>query len=280
MKLILAAILTVSSFAHARPTDLNPSQDFISSERAASKEELEGMASLSCSGGIANIGRSQNSKAVLITNGHCVSGSLRANQALINVPSQRTFAVYTNSGTTITAKAQKLIYATLTDTDMALYELTNTYEELAAMGVRSFPLYKERVPLGLDVRLTSGYWRKTQECSLERLVHKLLEGFGNDVSAPSVATNVFALSNECLVYGGYSGTPVIEMTTQTIVGLAFTGAEGGQTKCQEKSPCEEDETGKRVYKHKTSYVARVDQLAACLANGELDLTLADCTLFH
>jgi hypothetical protein len=278
---VFISIFSIHSLSFARPTLNETTMKVASLEaRPATTEELYGMAALNgCSGGLANIGRSKEQKAVVITNGHCVSGSLGANEAWVNQPSQRTFSLYSKTGAKITVRASKLLYATLTDTDMGLYELTETYEQLEAKGVKAFPLTSNPVLVGTAARVTSSYWQETLNCSVDRIVFRLLEGFGSDVSNPSVATKSFAMSANCITRGGYSGTPVIN-DQQEIIGLLFTGHEGGGTRCEERSPCEEDESGNRTSHPRTSYVARIDQVAGCLENGELNLALGSCTLFR
>lgn len=277
MKSFILFLLAVATTSFANETEI---QVVSAGATPATTEELYGMASLNgCSGGLVNIGRSVEQKAVVITNGHCVSGSLGANEAWINQPSQRAFNLYSKTGTQVRVNSTRLLYATLTDTDLALYELTETYQSLEAKGVRAFTLAKTPIELGRKVRVTSGYWRETLSCTLARQVYRLREGFGSDVSNPSVATNAFALSTNCVTRGGYSGTPVVD-DSLAIVGLLFTGAEGRGQNCEEQSPCEEDESGNRRYVHKTSYVARIDQIAGCVENGELNVALGTCTLYR
>jgi hypothetical protein len=282
MNKFLLFIFLMSAFtstAYSRPTIIL--NDDLNSGRPASSAELHGMAKLSgCSGGLVDIGRNQRDKAVIITNGHCVSSSLVSNMAMINVQASKSFSLYTETGT-VSVRSTKLMYATLTETDLALYELIETYEELTKKGVRSFSLYPRSATIGRTVRVTSGYWQETLDCTLDRKVHKLLEGFGSDISNPSVATNAFALSSNCMIKGGYSGTPVVDEETDTLIAIAFTGTEGNANQpCAERSPCEEDASGKRTYHKNTSYVARLDQISQCVLEGKLIVTLPTCTFFR
>lgn len=274
---IFAASLFLISFsAFAR---LTPDND-PNSIKPATPAELHNLASTSgCSAGYVDIGRAKNERAVILTNGHCVSSSLVARQAMINIPSTKTFSIFLESGAGLAVTATRLLYATLMDTDIALFELKESNAELEAKGLEAFPFYTAQAPLGNAVRVTSGYWKETQECLLERRVHKLLEGFGTDISNPSVATAAIALSKDCKIRGGYSGTPVVDVNTNSIIAIAFTGAEGSSA-CAEQSPCEEDASGNRVYRKGTSYVARVDQLGDCIVGGEFNMALPSCTLFR
>ncbi len=275
--LLAMTVMSVSAFARAPLAASEVSEETI---RTATAEELHNLASTSgCSAGYADIGRADKEKAVVVTNGHCASGSLAARQAMVNIPTDKSFSIFMVTGETLKVTGIRLMYATLMDTDIALYELKETNAELKSKGLQPFPFYQGEAPLGSAVRVTSGYWEETQECKLERRVHKLLEGFGSDISDPSIATNAFALSKDCKIRGGYSGTPVIDSATDTIIAMAFTGAEGSSA-CAEQAPCEEDSRGNRTYLRGTSYVARVDQLDSCIVDGEFKLALPTCTLFH
>ena len=272
------ALTLLSAQAFARPSDFSNKND--DNIRQATAAELHNLATTNgCSAGYADIGRGGSEKAVIVTNGHCVSGNLVARMALVNQPTSKIFAIFNAQGGRVNVTATKLMYATLMDTDIALYELRETNAELAAKGLTPFPFYDGQAPLGSRVRVTSGYWRETQECTLERRIRQLLEGFGSDISNPSVATDAIALSSTCNIRGGYSGTPIIDEATDTIIAMAFTGSEGNEA-CAEGSPCEVNERGERTYRRGVSYAARVDQLADCLQDGQINLALPSCTLFR
>ena len=266
MKLLIALIIASSTA-------------FADSITPATPEELHNLASTSgCSAGYADIGRSAQDKAVVVTNGHCTDGNLVARMAMVNVPTKKVFSIYNVTGSKVNVTATRLLYATLMDTDIALYELKETNAELQAKGLTAFPFYSGEAPVGSSVRVTSGYWKETQVCKIERRVHRLLEGFGSDISDPSVATNSFALSKDCNIRGGYSGTPVIDIATNTIIAMAFTGAEGNSA-CAERNPCEIDANGVQTYRKGVSYASRVDQLADCILDGEFKLSLPACSLY-
>ena len=249
-------------------------------EHKASVADLYGMAALSgCSGGVVNIGRSGSDKAVVLTNGHCTGGSLVANQAVVNKSASVSFQLFTETGSQVSATSSKLIYASLMETDIGIYELTETYDQLEAKGVKAFPLAQGSIAAGTRVRVTSSFWKLTMICDYERIVHKVIEGFGNDVSQPSIATNAFKLNSSCISKGGYSGTPVVNGRDE-VVGLLFTGVSGSGNNCEEQSPCEEDENGDRMTIRNATYVARVDLLAPCIEDGELNLDAAGCTMYQ
>lgn len=274
---LLVGLIVLTFNAHSRPDTITLASEPI---RAATEDELHNLASTNgCSAGYVDIGRKMNAKAIIVTNGHCASGSLRAGQAMINLPVSKAFSIFSATGSAVKVTAVRLLYATLMDTDIAFYELKETNAELDKKNLQPFPFFQGRAPLGAAVRVTSGYWKETQECTLARRVHKVLEGFGSDISAPSIATQAYALSANCKIRGGYSGTPVIDTATNSIIAMAFTGAEGNES-CAERSPCEEDVNGNRVYRKGISYVSRVDQLSDCIYDGEFNLSLPSCTFFR
>ena len=279
--MILKLVLQISLVVVSANVFARPSMNFVQydSLRPASAEELYNLAATNgCSAGYVDIGRSIEAKAVVLTNGHCVGGTLAARQAMVNIPTSKSFSIFRASGAKLNVTGTRLMYATLMDTDIALYELKETNAELQKKGLVPFVFYHGEAPLGSAVRVTSGYWKETQECFLERRVHKLLEGFGSDISDPSIATNAIAFSKDCDIRGGYSGTPVIDSASNSVIAIAFTGSEGNNA-CAESSPCEEDEQGNRLYRKGVSYAARVDQISDCIVDGEFNLTLPTCTLF-
>lgn len=277
MKLLLSSLLLMSTTVFARPTKIDLYKNV--GVKPATAEELYNLASTrGCSAGYVDIGRSLNDRAVILTNGHCTDGSLVANQAWFSLPVSKTFSIFLQSGKKLDVIAIRLLYATLMDTDIAFYELRETNAELQSKGLVPFAFYKGEAPVGSQIRVTSGYWKETQECTLERKVHKLLEGFGSDTSKPSIATDAFAMSKDCNIRGGYSGTPVIDTATNTVIAIAFTGSDGNSA-CAEASPCEEDEQGRRVYRKGVSYAARVNQVEGCIENGNFNLALPTCTLY-
>lgn len=70
--------------------------------------------------------------ALVMSNGHCLeSGFPGPGQVITNQTSTRTFTLLTASGSNkATLRAKKIIYGTMTDTDVSLYQLTTTYAQI------------------------------------------------------------------------------------------------------------------------------------------------------
>ena len=99
--------------------------------------DFEGIVKLSnCSGSLIQLeGQSNDAKAIVLTNGHCVKksffgGFLDPGEVWVNKRRSRSMKVFKDENTLYNITATKIIYATMTDTDMALYELNETYAQL------------------------------------------------------------------------------------------------------------------------------------------------------
>ena len=280
--LVLAWVAFHGAAAEARPVAEVDTPSALTEAlpiRPATTDELNGMASLSCSGGFVDIGRKPQDLAVVITNGHCAtSPMMHANQFVQNIPYTRSTIVLGTSRGFVTVTPSRVLYATLTGTDLALIELKHTNQQLLQQGIRQFRISPRMPALGLPVRVTSGFWKETQDCTLSRSIPKIIEGF-SDGSAPSITTWAYAMSNECKIRGGYSGTPVLDRQTQEVVALAFTSNENGEM-CTESNPCEEDQQGRRTVVRDVGYVARVNDVAGCVQDGQIVLQKAGCQLYH
>src|SRR3954470_22041217 len=86
-----------------------------------------------CSGSLVRYPSSVDSdRAMLLTNGHCYEGGfINDGVVLQNRTSTRTGTLLSNTGTSLgTVRADKLIYGTMTNTDVALYQLTQTFAQI------------------------------------------------------------------------------------------------------------------------------------------------------
>ena len=73
-----------------------------------------------------------NDRAMMLTNGHCHEGGfLSAGQVLQNKSSSRSGTLLNSSGRSLgTVRADRILYATMTGTDVTLYRLTKTFAQL------------------------------------------------------------------------------------------------------------------------------------------------------
>lgn len=270
MSLSAASAFAVKQAPYANPLVLRTNTESISAI------DFEGIVKLSgCSGSLVTFkGTPKTNKAVVMTNGHCLP---------ITAPGQVVTNLSVRTGTSVglfdaNKKLNKLplsrvIYATMTDTDVTFYESTLTYAEIEAQfNTEAFTLNDELVRTGTNIEVVSGYWEISTICEAEAIAPILRE----DVF---IWKNAIRYSSKCMTKGGYSGSPVIELNSRTVVGLHNTG-NNGKLDCSDSNPCEQDAAGVLVFRElNRRYAQQVYQFYGCLnAKYEIDLKVAGCSV--
>lgn len=244
--------------------------------------DFEGIVQLSnCSGALVRFDRSEASdKAVVMTNGHCVQvngGMMPPNYAMHNQPTSRQFSILSRDGQSRigTVTSTKVMYATMTGTDVALYELGETYAQISEKySVDALTLSQDRPVEGTPIEIISGYWRRGYQCGLDGFVYELREGgykFTDSIR--------YEINGGCKTIHGTSGSPIIEAGTRRAIGVNNTGSDDGQ-KCTMNNPCEVDETGEILAEKGRSYGQQTHLIYSCLTvRNQVDLSMAGCKLF-
>lgn len=236
---------------------------------------FEGIVKLSnCSGSLVILeGQPTTSKALVLTNGHCLGGGfLKPNEVIVNKATRRSMRVYDAKMKLHNINATRIVYGTMTDTDAALYELDTTYNEIQARtSIRPLLIATTR-PLDLvKIDIPSGYWDRNWSCSIDGFVHQLRE-------ADWVFTDSIRYNDGCQTIGGTSGSPIVENGTRTVIGINNTGNESGR-RCTMNNPCEVDEAGRVVVQPKRSYGQQTYKFYGCFNEKfEIDLALSSCEL--
>ena len=240
------------------------------------KYDFNGIIKLSnCSGAIIRYsGMPETSKAIAMTNGHCLGGGMPdPGEVISNQSVSRSMKVYNKSQKLISINAAKVLYATMTNTDVTLYELKETYKDLLAKGVDAFDLEGTHPGLGTSIDIVSGYWDRGYRCNIDAFIFELRE------AGWTMKDSIRYSSTGCNTIGGTSGSPIIQTGTRTVVGINNTGNEDGK-KCTMNNPCEVDEQGKIVVKPNASYGQQTYRIYSCLTpDFKIDLSLPNCELF-
>ncbi len=211
--------------------------------------------------------------ALLLTNGHCVQGQRPApGSALIDRPADRPVPIADPQGyPRTTARATRLVYATMTGTDVALYRLNRTYAQLKAKGAKVFRLTSAPVRAGDS--LTLAYTGRRFTCTAEAVVPHLREGGYRQTNAIRYAT-----TKDCTPHHGTSGSPLLSPDGTTVVGIHNTHNEAGE-QCTDNNPCEVDRHGAVTSVPGRAYGQQVHMITPCLTKGSrLDLSREGCTL--
>jgi V8-like Glu-specific endopeptidase len=241
--------------------------------------DYTGIVALSnCSGSLVRApGAADSDPALVLTNGHCYEGGMpSAGQVIVNRPSSRTFTLLDPSGegTLGTLRATTVLYSTMTDTDVTLYQLGMSYASIRQnYDTPALELSLDHPTAGTDLRVVSGYWRRTYSCSLDGFVYRLRED-------QWTWKDSVRYTSSCDVIGGTSGSPVIDADSGEVIAVNNTINESGG-RCTLDNPCEVDESGNVTVHPHIGYAQETYILGACIAPGSvLDFTRPGCTVPH
>ncbi len=214
-----------------------------------------------------------NDPALMLTNGHCVQGQRPTpGSALVNQTADLKVPIADRQGyPKTTARANQLVYATMTGTDIALYRLDKTYAQLKAEGAKVFQLTS--TPVRAGQRLTVAYPSHRLNCTAQAVVPHLREGgYQQDDSIR------YATSEDCDTKHGMSGSALLAPDGTTVVGIHNTHNDDGE-QCTDDNPCEVGPDGAVTSVQGRGYGQQVHMITACLTKGsKLDLSRKGCTL--
>jgi V8-like Glu-specific endopeptidase len=228
-----------------------------------------------CSGSVVRAPGSQpNDPALVLSNGHCLeTGFPAAGEVIKDQPSSRSFTLLNASGGRAgTVRASKVAYATMTDTDVSIYQLTRTYAQIQSQyGISPLTLNDAHPVQGTAIKVVSGYWKRTYSCSVDGFAYRLKEG------AWTWKDSV-RYTSSCNTIGGTSGSPVIDTATGKVVAVNNTGNEDG-ARCTDNNPCEVDENGNVTVRQGINYAQQTYIIVPCIGAGnKIDLNRPGCTL--
>ncbi|MGW1215364.1 S1 family peptidase [Streptomyces sp. NPDC002499] len=235
-----------------------------------------GTVSLSnCSGSVIRFPNSVSTDpALVLTNGHCLeTGFPEAGEVIVDQASTRTFGLLNASATRVgTLRASKVAYATMTDTDVTIYQLTTTYASIqSTYGISPLTVQSTHPTAGTAITVVSGYWKRTYACNIDGFVYRLKEG-------DWTWKDSVRYTSACQTIGGTSGSPVLDNATGQVVAVNNTGNEDGQ-RCTENNPCEVDANGTVTVRQGINYAQEIYNIPACFTTGnKLNLNASSCTL--
>lgn len=279
--LIATTIFTASAFAFPL-TSKNWTQKQVLGIFYVDGFSFDGIMALSnCSGSLVRFKNTQDTeKALLLTNGHCYStggfgGMMKPGDVIVNVPQANTVELLTKDGSTLKSETTtRVLYATMTGTDVTLFELADTYADIFSFaGVRPLTLADTPPAMGIAMQIPSGYWKRTYSCQTDVVIPELRE-------AGYVFKQSIRYSEPgCETIGGTSGSPLVSSVTGEVIGINNTGNEDGET-CTMNNPCEVDDQGKVTVHKSRSYGQQTYLFYGCLSNGpaRLDLNQPSCRL--
>ncbi|RZB15838.1 serine protease [Streptomyces sp. F001] len=266
---------TITSVVHDVVTSATASVSRLTAP-SAQAADFAGTVSLSnCSGSVVRMPDSEdNDPALVMTNGHCLeSGFPGPGEVVVDQASSRSFGLLNSSGARVaTLRANKIAYSTMTDTDVAVYQLTTTYAQISSSyGISPLTLSDTRPAADTAISVVSGYWKRIYNCSIDGFAYGLKE-------ADWTWKDSVRYTSACNTIGGTSGSPVVDRSTGRVVAVNNTGNTDGE-RCTMNNPCEVDANGNVTVRQGINYAQQTYQLAACFGiDNKLDLSASGCTL--
>ncbi|MES4900765.1 MULTISPECIES: serine protease [unclassified Streptomyces] len=270
-----ALLLGGAGLVTAGVTPAAAAADTSNAPRAKAVDFAGTVALSNCSGSVVRMPNSADSDlAFVLSNGHCLeSGMPSAGQVIVDKASTRSFTLLGSSGSGVaTLRATKIAYATMTDTDVSLYQLSSTYAQIQQRyGIKALQLSDSHPVQGTGINVVSGYWKKIYSCNIDGFVYRLKED-------EWTWKDSVRYTSACNTIGGTSGSPVVDSATGKVVAINNTGNEDGG-RCTLNNPCEVDANGTVTVRQGINYAQETYGITKCVAAGnKINLSLAGCEL--
>jgi hypothetical protein len=217
-----------------------------------------------CSASVVRVAASRPSDpAMLLTNGHCLTPRPAVGGALADRPAAHPVALNgATSNVVARATTTRLLYATMTGTDVALYRLRESYATLAALGVPARELATQGPVPGTKLTLQSGALQNTYSCTVGSLVPAVREAGYTQRDVVRYATDP-----RCAPVGGTSGAQLVDARTGQVVAVHNSHVAGDAKPCAEGEPCEIAANGTTSAVKGRGYAQPISGLTACLDAG-------------
>lgn len=228
-----------------------------------------------CSGSLVRMPDSKaDDPALVLSNGHCLSeGMPEAGQVIVDKASKRDFTLLdAKGGDKGTVSASRIAYATMTDTDVSLYQLDSSYSDIKSKnGISPLEIDAAHPKKDSKITVVSGYWKEKYGCSVDGFVPELREG-------DWTMKDSIRYTSECDTKGGTSGSPIVDNSSHKVVGINNTRNEDGE-KCTMNNPCEVDKDGRTTVHKGIGYGQETYLFAECVGAGnKIDLDKQGCEL--
>jgi V8-like Glu-specific endopeptidase len=240
-----------------------------------------------CTGFLFTTGAHPTAPAYVLTNGHCQGSASK-------LPSEREIMVDRSSKTKfivnyfhdfkpdrLTIRVKRLVYGTMKNNDIAILELTKNQQELTKAGI--VPLQIAIKPSALNEPLVVvGVPSEGIKDELNFL-HSTTCKTGE---IASVKEDIYhwkrSIRHRCSIIGGMSGSPMISLKTNRVVGIINTGVNDNASKqpqCSINRPCEVSGNGSIQTFPQENYGQLVDRIPSCFdKQGIFNLAQSTCQL--
>lgn len=231
-----------------------------------------------CSGALVRFNFSHDTdRALVLSAGHCSVLPVETGQFAYHYKNRSRVTFLNADGTLnpVTARTAELVYASVTDTDISIYALKESYQDIKnRTGVSALKISGASPQIGDTITIISGQLQKSYSCNVAYIAYRLMAG-------SFIWKNSIRYSDQgCDVVGGTSGAPLLN-TQREIIGINNTGTGSGAA-CSSNVPCEISQDGVIYYsKRGTNYGQQTYLIATCFnSQRQFDLTVPSCQLYH
>jgi Trypsin-like peptidase domain len=240
-----------------------------------------------CTGFFISTGNNPQAPAYVLTNGHCqglLSELPNQNEVRLNRPSKTVFIVnyfHDFRAKRMTIPVKQMVYGTMKDNDIAILELTKTYQEMLQAGISPLTLSDRPVSKG-EPTLVVGIPSQGVKEKLSFL-HAATCQTGELVNLKEDIYNwKKSIRHNCSIVGGMSGSPMISLKTNRVIGIINTGVNDSaakQPQCSLNRPCEISPNGTVQTFDRENYGQLVDRIPSCFdRNGRFEILQPTCQL--
>jgi Trypsin-like peptidase domain len=228
-----------------------------------------------------------NAPAYVLTNGHCQgkAGQLpKEREILVNRSTKTQFTVnyfHDFKPDRLTIPVKRLVYGTMKNNDIAILELNITQRELTKAGINLLQIAPKPPELGEPV-IVVGVPSEGVKHELNYL-HATTCQVGESAHVKEDIYNwQRSIRHHCSIVGGMSGSPMISLKTQQVVGIINTGVNDNaakQPQCSLNRPCEVGKHGFVQTFPQENYGQLVYQIPSCFdRRGIFSLDRSTCQL--
>lgn len=240
-----------------------------------------------CTGFFIATGNSPTAPAYVVTNGHCQGNSSalpKQSEIIVNRPSNSNFIVnyfYDFKSQRLTIPVKRIVYGTMKNNDIAILELTITQRELIRAGINPLMISSHHAPVG-EPTIVVGIPSAGVKGSLNYL-HATTCKTGEIVNVKEDVYNwKNSIRHRCSIIGGMSGSPMISLKTNRVIGIINTGINDNaakQPQCSLNRPCEINRNGLVQTFDRENYGQLVDRIPTCFdRSGRFNLDRSSCQL--
>jgi hypothetical protein len=242
-----------------------------------------------CTGFAIATSTNPHAPAYVLTNGHCQGTGfnklLGEREVVVDRKNPKTQFIlnyfHDFKGDRLTIPVKRMAYGTMKNNDIAILELNATQKDLAKAGIVPLQLASQPAPVGEPTVVVGVPSEGVKEA--RNYLHAATCRVGQMANVKEDIYNwQRSIRHQCSIVGGMSGSPMISLKTNRVVGIINTGVNDSASKqpqCSLNRPCEVVKNGFVQTFPQENYAQLVDRIPTCFdRQGKFDLYRSSCQL--